>query len=71
VSGVDRSSEAHASGPAGPEDAAIQRLRGHLAVLLGVEQELVAIGASSARREANRRELARLRRELERAGITF
>ena len=42
----------------------IARLQGRLYVLLAVQEELQAIGASRARLEKNRNEIARVRAEL-------
>lgn len=48
--------------------ARVARLRGQLAVLLGVREELRAIGASDARLETNCDEIARVRAQLARVG---
>jgi NADH dehydrogenase len=53
--------------PAAPA-APVRRLTGHLSVLLAVEEELEALGASRERRERVRDSIARVRRELVRAG---
>lgn len=42
----------------------LARLHGHLHVLLAVQEELNAVGASDARRRQNRDEIARVRAEL-------
>jgi hypothetical protein len=42
----------------------VSRLQGHLNVLLAVREELRAIGASDARRESNRRQIAEVRARL-------
>jgi hypothetical protein len=47
-------------------DLRLARLRGRLAVLIGMHEELYAIGASRARIERNCAEIARLRAELAR-----
>jgi NADH dehydrogenase len=63
-----------APAPAPPESAPapaavqVKRLQGRLRVLLGVDRELEAIGASQERRERNRDAIASVRRELVRAG---
>jgi hypothetical protein len=46
----------------------LARLQGHLRVLLAVQEELHAIGASGARRRKNRDAIARLRAELGKNG---
>ena len=47
----------------------LARLRGQLDVLLGVREELHAIGAPTARLEKNRYDIARIRVELTRADL--
>ncbi len=65
---ADRPASPEGASPASAPDALVARLRGHLSVLLAVDEELVAIGASEERRERNRDSIARVRRELVRAG---
>jgi hypothetical protein len=47
----------------------LARLRGQLGVLLGVREELHAIGAPPARLEQNRHDIARIRAELMRSDL--
>jgi hypothetical protein len=46
----------------------LSALRGHLCVLLGIQDELEAVGAPAARRALNREAIAEARRRLEYLG---